>query len=119
MRALQSWGTIQIKTHTPETPIIKNKNICGIYFLFFFGLYIIHEHSKMVLGDVTNQIIEQCIKEIHKKDNRDRIRLYILDPAAKYIRDYIKPYLIALMVVLLFILGLLFRILTLLGRLTP
>jgi hypothetical protein len=66
----------------------------------------------MVLGDLTNQVIEQCIQEIYKKPNRERIRLYILDPAAKYIRDYIKPYLIALIIILIFILGLLFKIMS-------
>jgi hypothetical protein len=70
----------------------------------------------MVLGDLTNQIIEQCVQEIHKKGNREKIRLYILDPAAKYIRDYIKPYLIALIIILLFILGLLLKVLSLLTK---
>jgi hypothetical protein len=68
----------------------------------------------MVLEDITTQIIEQCIKEIHKQGNREKIRLYILDPAAKYIRDYIKPYLIALIIILLFILGLLLKVLSVL-----
>lgn len=70
----------------------------------------------MVLGDLTNQIIEQCVQEIHKKPNREKIRLYILDPAAQYIRDYIKPYLIALILILFFILGILFKILFILMK---
>lgn len=70
----------------------------------------------MVLSDVTNQIIEQCIDEIHKKQNKERIRLYLLDPAAKYIRDYLKPYLIALILILLIILGLLFKVLSILMK---
>jgi len=72
----------------------------------------------MVLGDVTNQIIEQCMQEIYKKPNRERIRLYILDPAAKYIRDYIKPYLIALIIILVFMLGILLKIVSMLWALS-
>lgn len=68
----------------------------------------------MVLGDLTNTLIEQCIREIHKEPNRERIKCYVLDPAAQYIRDYIKPYLIALILLLLLIVGLLVKILSML-----
>lgn len=68
----------------------------------------------MVFGDLTSSLIEQCLLEVYKEPNREKIRLYILDPAAQYIRDYIKPYLIALILLLLLIVGLLVKILSML-----
>ena len=61
-----------------------------------------------------DEIFQQCVEEIYKKDNREKIKLYLLDPTAQYIKDYLKPYLIVFILVLLFILALLLRIFMLL-----
>ena len=79
------------------------------YIEFFKNNYI---RNLRMLGDLTSKLIDQCIHEIYKEPNREKIRLYMLDPCAKYIRDYIKPYMIALIIILLFILGILLKILS-------
>lgn len=66
-----------------------------------------------------DELFSQCIEEINRKKNKEKIRLYLLDPAAQYIKDYLKPYLIVFILVLLFILVILLRILTLLPSKIP
>ena len=66
------------------------------------------------MSSFTDDILQQLIDFIYKKDTREKVNLYILDPAAKYVTDYLKPYLIALVLTLIFIMILLLRILHLL-----
>lgn len=66
-----------------------------------------------------DEIFQQCVAEFYKKQNRDKINLYLLDPAAQYIKDYLKPYLIVLALILFFILALLLRIFMLLPSVPP
>lgn len=66
------------------------------------------------MASFTDDILQQLIDFIYKKDTREKVNLYILDPAAKYVTSYLKPYLIALILTLIFIMILLLRILHLL-----
>ena len=66
------------------------------------------------MASFTDEILQQLIDFVYKKDTREKVNLYILDPAAKYVTSYLKPYLIALILTLIFIMILLLRILHLL-----
>jgi len=66
------------------------------------------------MSSFTDDILQQCIDFIYKKDTREKVNLYILDPAAKYVTDYLKPYLIALILTIIFMMVLQLRILHLL-----
>lgn len=66
------------------------------------------------MSSFTDEILQQLIDFIYKKETREKMNLYFLDPAAKYIIDYLKPYLLALILLLVFIMILLLRILYLL-----
>ena len=50
----------------------------------------------MVLGDLTNKLIEKFVEEVQKDDNKRKIELYILSPVATYIEGYLKPYFLTL-----------------------
>lgn len=67
------------------------------------------------MSQFTDQILQQLFDYLYKKDTRDKMKLYMLDPAAKYITDYLRPYLIVLILTLLFIMILLLRILFLMN----
>ena len=66
------------------------------------------------MSSLTDDILQQLIDFLYKKDTREKVNLYFLDPAAKYVTSYLKPYLIALILTLIFIMILLLRILYLL-----
>jgi hypothetical protein len=66
------------------------------------------------MSSFTDDILQQLIDFIYKKDTREKVNLYILDPAAKYVTDYLKPYLIALILTIIFMMVLQLRILHLL-----
>jgi hypothetical protein len=67
------------------------------------------------MSSITDKILQQILDFLYQKDTREKVKLYMLDPAAKYITDYLRPYLIALILTLLFIMILLLRILFLLN----
>lgn len=67
------------------------------------------------MSSFTDEILQQLIDFLYKKDTREKMNLYILDPAAQYVLNYLKPYLIALVLTLIFIMILLLRILFLLN----
>ena len=61
----------------------------------------------MVLGKVTNQLIEKFMSEICKLENKQRIKKQLLTPMASYIEGYLKPYFLTLLIVLLVLVALL------------
>ena len=67
------------------------------------------------MSTFTDEILQQLIDYVYKKDTREKVKLYFLEPAAKYVTDYLKPYIIALILTLVFIMILLLRILFLLN----
>lgn len=71
------------------------------------------------MSTFTDDILQQLIDFVYKKDTREKVSLYFLDPAAKYMTSYLKPYLIALILTLIFIMILLLRILYLLQVSAP
>ena len=66
------------------------------------------------MSTFTDDVLQQLIDFVYKKDTREKVNLYFLDPAAKYVTNYLKPYLIALILTLIFIMILLLRIMYLL-----
>ena len=66
------------------------------------------------MSSFTDDILQQLIEFVYKKDTREKVNLYFLDPAAKYVTGYLKPYIIALILTLIFIMILQLRILHLL-----
>ena len=66
------------------------------------------------MSTFTDDVLQQLIDFVYKKDTREKVNLYFLDPAAKYVINYLKPYLIALILTLIFIMILLLRIMYLL-----
>lgn len=71
------------------------------------------------MSTFTDDVLQQLIDFVYKKDTREKVNLYFLDPAAKYVTNYMKPYLIALILTLIFIMILLLRILYLLQMTAP
>ena len=41
---------------------------------------------------VFSQVIDNCIYELNKKENKEKVEQYILDPLVEYIIQKIKPY---------------------------
>ena len=71
----------------------------------------------MVLGDLTNRLIEGFVQEVKKEENQQRLRHHLLNPMAAYIEDYLKPYFFTLLIVLLVMVGLLLWVLRVTMRL--
>jgi hypothetical protein len=71
----------------------------------------------MVLGQITNSLINGIIQEARKDENQERLRCYVLNPMAAYIEDYLKPYFFTLLIVLLVMVGLLLWVLRVTMRL--
>ena len=42
------------------------------------------------MSSFTDEILQQLIDFIYKKETREKMNLYFLDPAAKYIIDYLN-----------------------------
>ncbi len=55
----------------------------------------------MVLGEVTNNIINKAVENFYNVENRQKLKRYVLSPVASYIEDYLKPYFLTLVVILL------------------
>ena len=55
----------------------------------------------MVLGEVTNNIIEKAVENFYNIENRQKLKHYILSPIASYIENYLKPYFLTLVICLL------------------
>ncbi len=55
----------------------------------------------MVLGEVTNNIINKAVENFYNVENRQKLKRYVLSPVASYIEDYLKPYFLTLVIVLL------------------
>ena len=75
--------------------------------------------KKMPFGNITEGFINSVLQEFRKEDNQERLRCYVLNPVAKYIENYLKPYFFTLLIVLLLMVGLLLWILRLLLRFSP
>jgi len=62
--------------------------------------------DKMVVGQLTNTIINKCITEIKKKNNMKKIHTEILDPILCYMSSYInrRIYPFVLIMTVIFIL---------------
>lgn len=55
----------------------------------------------MVLGEVTNNIINKAVENFYNVENRQKLKRYVLTPVASYIEDYLKPYFLTLVILLL------------------
>ena len=59
------------------------------------------------IGPITNEILEACIREFKKKDTKDRINKYVVDPIMKEFLDkcfsYILIYLVIQMIIIMFL----------------
>jgi hypothetical protein len=64
------------------------------------------------VGPVTNAIIDSVIKEIKKKNNKEKIMTNIIDPLVRDMSSRYYPYFIMLIIVMLIIIILLVSILT-------
>ena len=71
----------------------------------------------MVLGNLTNGLINDVFHEVQKDENQTRLRHYFLNPMASYIENYLKPYFFTLLIVLLVMIALLLWILRVTMRL--
>jgi hypothetical protein len=60
---------------------------------------------------IANSLIEGFIREVKKDNNQRRLRDQILDPAARYLENSLKPYFFTLLIVLLLMTGVLLWIL--------
>ena len=72
-----------------------------------------------VLGNVTNSILDSVIREIQKDDNQKRLRQNVIDPAARYLENYLKPYFFTLLIVLLLMIGILLWLLKIALKIRP
>ena len=45
-----------------------------------------------VFQNISNGILNSCIDELNKPENKEQIQLNILDPMMNYIIDKLKPY---------------------------
>ena len=54
----------------------------------------------MVLEKVTNNIIQKAVENFYNKENKQKLKTYILTPIASYIEAYLKPYFLTLVVCL-------------------
>ena len=57
-----------------------------------------------MIGKFTDQLIEKFISEFNKPENKDKLKLHVIDPLIYHILDKLYPYLIitAIIFVLLF-----------------
>ncbi len=53
------------------------------------------------IGNVTSSLIDGALREIQKDENQRRLRCAVLDPAAKYMENYLKPYFFTLLILML------------------
>lgn len=60
---------------------------------------------------IANSLIDGFIREVQKDDNQRRLRCHVLDPAARYMENYLKPYFFTLLILLLMMVGILLWIL--------
>ena len=60
---------------------------------------------------IANSLIEGFIREVQKDENQRRLRGQVLDPVARYLENYLKPYFFTLLIVLLLMVGILLWIL--------
>lgn len=44
------------------------------------------------IGPITRDLIDICIKEFKKKENRDKVSIYIIDPVVKEVLKILYPY---------------------------
>lgn len=52
-------------------------------------------------------MMDGVIREIQKDENQKKLKVVILDPAAKYIENCLKPYFFTLLIVLLLMIAIL------------
>lgn len=66
------------------------------------------------IGPLTSSLIDKCISEVNKKENKDKIYEKVLDPFLLDLSNRYYPYLITTFVILIIIIVLLLSILLLL-----
>ena len=91
-------------------------NIWFVFSLPGFQSEFVLKEKKMVLGDLTNNIISRVIGEFQKEENQRRLKCHVLDPTARYLENRLKPYFFTLLIVLLVMVGLLLWMLRLVLR---
>lgn len=67
-----------------------------------------------MFGKITSQLIENFIAELNKEDNREKIKIHIIDPLIYHILDRLYPYIIVTSIVFILIFLVVFMILYLL-----
>ncbi len=67
-----------------------------------------------MIGKFTNQLIEKFISEFNRPENKDRLKVYILDPLIYIILDRLYPYLIITSIIFILLFLIVFMILYLL-----
>ena len=55
----------------------------------------------MVLGDISNGLLEKFTEQLQKPDSKKWINQHLLNPVASYIEGYLKPYFLTLLICLL------------------
>lgn len=73
----------------------------------------------MVLGDLTNNLLQKFFNELRKDKHQQRFQYHVLNPMGAYIEGILKPYFFTLLIVLLVMIGLLLWLLRLILRLVP
>jgi hypothetical protein len=69
--------------------------------------------SSSLIETFTGSALNSILKELQRDENKQRLREYLLDPMAKYIEGYLKPYFFTLLIVLLLMIAVLIWLLRL------
>lgn len=56
-----------------------------------------------MFGKLTNQLIEHFINELNKDDNREKIKIQLIDPLIYHILDRLYPYIIVTSIIFILI----------------
>ena len=71
-----------------------------------------------MLYKITGDLLNKCIDELHKQENRDKINLNIIDPIISSLSEKIHPYMITIfcMYILILILVILILLILILNK---
>jgi len=67
-----------------------------------------------MIGKFTDQLIEKFISEFNRTENKERLKLHIIDPLIYHILDRLYPYLIITSIIFILLFLIVFMILYLL-----
>ena len=62
-----------------------------------------------MLGKITDNLLNECIKELKKDENQAKIRTNILDPLVDYILWKLYPHILLLFILIIILITLIFR----------